>query len=255
MSLCISIVSHGQNHLVNPLLLDLAVLGLPMQVVLTHNVFDPTPLSPQALASPQLHITQLHNRQPMGFGANHNQAFGHCTSHTFVVCNPDIRLQGNPFASLHQALEDPSIGVAAPLVLAPNGQPDDSAREFPTLASLVRKALGGHDGRQLPQGLTSSANTQTATPVDWVAGMFLAFRPSVFKALGGFDERFHLYYEDVDLCARLWQQGYQVVVCPSALVVHHAQRASRRHWQYRLWHAASLVRYLLRYAFSHPKKA
>jgi len=253
MSLCISIVSHGQNHMVNLLLQDLAALGQPMHVVLTHNTFDPTPVAIDVLAHSAVQLTQLYNRQPQGFGANHNQAFKHCVADTFVVCNPDIRLVGNPFTDLVNTLANPQVGVVAPVVLAPNGLPDDSAREFPTLASLVRKALGGYDGRH---SLQSSANpTQPNGPqaVDWVAGMFLAFRPSVFKALGGFDERFHLYYEDVDLCARLWRQGYQVVVCPSAQVEHHAQRTSRRNARYMLWHATSVLRYLVRYAFKSPK--
>jgi GT2 family glycosyltransferase len=61
--------------------------------------------------------------------------------------------------------------------------------------------------------------------VDWVAGMFLLIRTEAFRALGGFDEGFHLYYEDVDFCARAWKAGWKVQVHPEVSVIHDAQRA------------------------------
>jgi len=68
-------------------------------------------------------------------------------------------------------------------------------------------------------------------------------RASDYAALGGFDEGFFLYYEDVDLCARLWRGGREVVLCPEVQVVHDARRASRRHLRHMRWHAASMARY------------
>jgi hypothetical protein len=64
--------------------------------------------------------------------------------------------------------------------------------------------------------------------------------------VGGFDERFYMYYEDVDICRRLWGQGWSIVLQPAAVVIHDAQRASHRRLRHMRWHAASALRYLLR---------
>jgi len=61
---------------------------------------------------------------------------------------------------------------------------------------------------------------------DWAGGMFLLFPRTLFEGLGGFDERYFLYYEDVDICARLTLLGRRVVLCPRARVVHHASAAA-----------------------------
>jgi N-acetylglucosaminyl-diphospho-decaprenol L-rhamnosyltransferase len=76
-----------------------------------------------------------------------------------------------------------------------------------------------------------------------VAGMFLLFRAEAFRDVGGFDAKFHLYYEDVDICARLWKSGWKVMCDPGVTVVHEAQRASRHNFRYMRWHAASMARY------------
>jgi GT2 family glycosyltransferase len=248
MSICLSIVSHGQNHLANDLLVDLAHIPQARDVVLTQNKPDPTPLNMAGLTPPP---RLLNNRQPMGFGANHNQAFGHCRSEFFLVCNPDIRMPTNPLPAMLKAMEDPNVAVVSPLVVNPDGQAEDSARRFPQLGDLLQKALGRADGRH-PIVAHHGVN---AVPVDWNAGMFLLFRASAFKAMGGFDERYHLYYEDVDICARLWNAGWTVAVTPNATVVHAAQRTSRRNLRYMAWHAASMARYLWRHSGRLPPNA
>jgi GT2 family glycosyltransferase len=72
--------------------------------------------------------------------------------------------------------------------------------------------------------------------------MFLAIRSEAFEAIGGFDERYHLYCEDVDLCARLRLAGWQLRQARDAVVVHDARRASRRSLRHLGWHLASMTR-------------
>jgi N-acetylglucosaminyl-diphospho-decaprenol L-rhamnosyltransferase len=66
----------------------------------------------------------------------------------------------------------------------------------------------------------------------------------VFRELRGFDERYFLYYEDVDLCRRLRKRGYEVVLVPSASAVHDARRESHRNLRHLSWHLASIARFL-----------
>jgi hypothetical protein len=82
--------------------------------------------------------------------------------------------------------------------------------------------------------------------------MFVLFRSADFARLGGFDERFFLYYEDVDICARAWKEGMRVATCPGVSAIHDAQRANRRDWRHMRWQLASMMRYLVRYTGQLP---
>jgi N-acetylglucosaminyl-diphospho-decaprenol L-rhamnosyltransferase len=129
--------------------------------------------------------------------------------------------------------------VAAPMVLGPLGNREDSARRFPTPERLFAKLLRrGKPAQDYPQ-------SDGAFRADWVAGMFMFFRSEAYASLGGFDEGFFLYYEDVDLCSRILLQGMSAVVEPAAEVVHEAQRASHRNFRHAWWHLASIGRYFL----------
>lgn len=213
------------------------------QVILTRNIPD----YDEVVAAENTLIIQ--NTSPKGFGANHNVAFAHATAPYFCVLNPDIELPANPFPALLAALNSGSASVLAPAVVNSAGRPEDSARHFPTPLRLAAKLLGGHDGRYV------LIPTQGPTPVDWVAGMFMLFRAQDFKAIGGFDEQFFLYYEDVDICTRLWKAGRPVMVCPQMQVMHDAQRASRKNWQFMKWHAASMARYFWKHWGRLPRRS
>ena len=218
--LTVSIVSHLQAELVGALLADLATYCHPetFEVLLTLNLPEPLPFDVKQFAFP---MVLIQNPQPLGFGANHNQAFARARGSFFCVINPDIRLHHDPFAALLAGLQDATVGVAAPRVVNAEGQQEDSARRFPTPGAIVLKALG------LGRGHPYKVSDQPIYP-DWAGGMFLLFRAAVFAQLGGFDTRYFLYYEDVDLCARLRLAGLRVLVTPQVSVVHAARRDSHR---------------------------
>jgi N-acetylglucosaminyl-diphospho-decaprenol L-rhamnosyltransferase len=235
ITVTISIVSHRQNGLVNRLLNDIdQYCGQCAAVVITENAPDHESLLTTARNFP---ITVIRNSKRRGFGANHNAAFGHCHTPFYCVANPDIQLIADPFPDLMQALAIPAAGVAAPLVRSPAGRVEDSARRFPTPYLLLRKALSGS------LGLDYSPNGSWQ-PVDWVAGMFMLFREDTFREIGGFDPAYFLYYEDIDLCARLGLIGKKCWYVTSAGIVHDARRTSRRNPIYAWWHARSIARYL-----------
>jgi len=232
-AITLSIVSHRQNALVNLLLEDLQRhCRTPLRIVLTQNV-------PDDIALPRDAGEIIVNSSPKGFGANHNAAFRRCTTEVFCVLNPDIRLAADPFPALRAALSQSQVAAAGPLVVDAEGKPEDSARRFPTFSSLLKKAFASQRGPEYPFD-------KGAQQVDWIAGMCMALRSAAFAQVGGFDERYFLYYEDVDLCRRLHAAGYGVVYEPRASVIHHARRTSRRNPRYMAIHAASALRYLLR---------
>lgn len=234
-TISISIVSHLQAHLLKALLADLdrCCKTYPLEVLLTLNLPEALPFDTRDFSFP---VIMHGNAAPKGFSANHNQAFTTSSGQLFCVMNPDIRLDAEVFAALHACLQDGAVGVAAPVVLGANGAMEDSARHFPTPVKILCKALGGCRGSDYV------VQHETLYP-DWVAGMFMLFRREVFEQLGGFDQRYFLYYEDVDLCARLRLRGYQVALCPGARVTHHAHRSSHRNLRYMRWHLASMLRF------------
>jgi GT2 family glycosyltransferase len=235
-------VSHGQARLANALLNDLRHCTGMDKAILVENISDPVELQIPA----GLEVEHRMNTKPLGFAGNHNLSFQGRPEPFFCVANPDLRLPMDPFPALLGCFADPSVGLVAPMVHSSTGTVEDNARHFPTIGGLLRKLVGGHDGRYLAPEISG----RPYTPIDWAAGMFMLFRAEAFRDVGGFDDKFRLYYEDVDICARLWKSGWKVMLSPETVVVHDAQRTSRHDPQYMAWHAASMMRFFVK----HPGK-
>ena len=231
----LSIVSHGQLPLIKSFLLDYRKLNLHNhRIVLTLNVpEDESVLSKFA----DLPIQIIRNSAPLGFGANHNQAFHAAASEYFCVVNPDIRMPEFSMQCVLDSLLIDRVAVVAPVVLSVVGGVEDSVRRFPTVRQLVSRVV---TGRRKPDYVWASG----PVTVDWAAGMFLAFRSDAYRLVGGFDTRYFMYMEDADICRRLGKLGWLTLLQPATSVVHDAQRASRRNWQHIRWHLASAVRFL-----------
>lgn len=237
----ISIVSHGQMALVKNLLNDLQKVSVTssIEVLLTLNTLDE---QVGLLFDYTFPISLIRNNHPLGFGANHNQAFQSARGKYFCVLNPDIRLENDPFRDLINCLANETVGIAAPMVLDVDGKVDDSARRFPNPIAILGKVFG------LRFESTYVASQSNIYP-DWVAGMFMLFRSETFEQINGFDERYFLYYEDVDICARLTYAGKSIVLCPASKVIHLAQRTSHRNLKYLRWHVTSMLRFFFSIAY------
>lgn len=235
VEISLSVVSHGQMSLVLELLRDVGIhcQSERLEVILTLNVGAETLPVLDEFVFP---VCVIRNPVPRGFGANHNQAFAQARGTYFCVINPDIRLTSDPFPALIAELAAPQVGVAAPRVLGVDGRQEDSARSFPTPLAIARRVLTGrHVGVHTAQSL--------ALVPDWIGGMFMLFAQPVYRELCGFDERYFLYYEDVDLCARLRLSGRSALLCQQASVIHAAQRSSHKSLRYLRWHLGSMLRF------------
>ncbi len=245
-SLTVSIVSHAHGAMVSILAKQLLALPEVAKLLITRNI----PEDAQALDDPR--VTYIDNAKPKGFGANHNAAFTHCQTPFFLVLNPDVVLKLNPFPALLEALQLDRAGLVSPKATGVDGTMQDCWRHFPTLRGLIIKLLGTDDGSYKS---TSYASTSSAFPVDWVSGLCMLFPSTVFTRLNGFDESYFLYYEDVDICVRIWRSGYRVLACPSACLIHDGQRASRRNREHAKWHLMSMLKYFMKYWFRLPRKS
>lgn len=211
------------------------------EVFVTRNI-------PESLCRTEnIRVRYIDNPSPKGFGVNHNAAFEMSTQSFFCVLNPDVELIDNPFPELLRTFERSSTGLVAPMVKSPDGVVADSVRHYPSIRSLICRALGS-DGDSYPL-----VKGQNDIFPDWIAGMFMLFRWHAFSELRGFDERFFLYYEDVDICIRAWRNGIPIAVCQHAEVIHHTQRDSHRKPTYLRWHLASMVRYFWKHLGRLPR--
>lgn len=192
-------------------------------VVVTHNLPQPDWHCPEAMTNC---CRSIENQHPKGFGANHNAAFCQCDTEWFAVVNPDIRLSDDVFAQLI-ARATPEDAILAPALMDPQAGRAAPNRGLLTPWEVLR--------RRMPGWLPSD------NPA-WLPGAFLLIRSETFRRVGGFDERFYLYAEDVDLCARVRLAGGRLHFVPDVHVSHAAQRSSHVRWRYLRWHVTSLLR-------------
>lgn len=241
IEISISVVSHSQINLIESLLSDINryCLDISIELILTLNLKETLSFALDDFSFP---IKVISNLYPLGFAANHNQAFKYARGQYFCVINPDIRLSENPFHVLIPCLQDTTVGVVAPLVVGETGTLEDSARKFPTPLRILCKALGGYKGSDY------IIQNEPISP-DWVGGMLMLFRRERFESVGGFNEKFFLYYEDVDLCARLRLLGYKTTLCPTVRVMHNARRSSHHSYKYFKWHLTSMLQFFCSMVF------
>lgn len=239
--ICVSIVSHGHGKMIQGLVKQVLLSKQVSRVIVTLNIPEDIQLEP----SPKVRVLQ--NEEKKGFGANHNAAFKYCESDWFLVLNPDVVLLEDPFSTLIEyAHQNAEPSILSPLALNKDQEREDNWRRFPTLFSLIQKAFKISNGTY---SLQPFDNSQPFT-IDWASGLFLFFPSIIYRKLEGFNEKYFMYYEDVEICHRAHTSNIQVKACPSVKVIHYAQRASRKNFQHMMWHARSLLRYLL----SHPKQ-
>jgi N-acetylglucosaminyl-diphospho-decaprenol L-rhamnosyltransferase len=218
---------------VRQLIADLdACSGLPMEILLTGNAPDDAQLHSIKSAHP---LRFVRNARPKGFAENHNANFRASQGQFFCVLNPDVRVTGDSFKSLLGELSDPTVGLVAPMTVDARARVQQSFRRVMTPLMLAQRALG----------LRKDLDYELAPRMhpDWVAGMFMLFRREVFDAIGGFDERYFLYCEDMDLCCRVWLAGLKVRVLGGVRVLHGGQYSSRRRLKFFLLHLQSLWRF------------
>jgi GT2 family glycosyltransferase len=208
----------------------------------------------------------IHNATNVGFARGVNQALARATAPLVLIMNPDCRLEKRAVATLRAELElHPDCAIAGPRVLNPDGSPQGSARGDPDmLTGLFGRAQPLR--RLLPRLPASRRNVIVpeltpgtgSVPVDWVSGACMLGRADALREVGGFDERYFLYWEDADLCRRLRAAGYHTRYVPGAVAVHQIGQSSRtaRASAIRAFHHSAYLYYATHVApgVLHPKR-
>ena len=199
-------------------------------------------------------VAAVHNERPLGFGANVNVGVARTTAELVVCANPDAVPAADAVAVLRAFMADhPRCGAAGPRMTYPGGAWQPSRRRFPT--------IGGTIVRRTPLPLVlpqrrhyhlEEAPPDEPVQADWMLGAFLMLRRSMLDELGGFDEGFRLYGEDIDLQYRAMRAGWERWYVPAAVVQHEHKAETDRRWLTRrtVWH----WRGVLRFVRKHPER-
>lgn len=158
-------------------------------------------------------------KQRHGYGQGVNLGARQTRGDFFAIINPDIRFfEADSIERLMRHFDDPRVALVAPALQLLDGSLQDSARITPSPWNLIRRR------RMSPR----AGEIREAGDVDWIVGAFYVVRRSAWEEVGGFDESYFLYFDDVDLCERLHRRGWKLHFDPDVVIQHAHQGASRK---------------------------
>lgn len=176
---------------------------------------------------PQVHI--LETTDNLGYGQGNAIGIKRAKTSYVLIINPDNELQENALELMLKEMEkDPTIGILAPKLIHEDNTIRDSARAFPTFfdAIIKRTFLATVFPSRMDRYLERKVDPNVERDVDWVVGACMFIRTDLLEKIGGFDPRFFLFFEDMDLCRRCWKAGWKVRYFPQAVASDRKRRLS-----------------------------
>lgn len=204
---------------------------------------------------PQIRV--IANQTNLGYPAGCNQGLAVASGQYMLILNPDTEIVGDALVTLAQYLDlHPRVGMVAPMLVSPDGMQQSSRRRFPTLPILFLEStwLEKFTPRNLLKNYYFQDSPDTNTQeVEWVTGAAMVIRREVWLQVGGLDEGFFMYSEELDWCRRIKQAGWLIMYLPQATIIHHEgksseQVAAERH----IYFQTSKIRYTRKYHGNFP---
>jgi N-acetylglucosaminyl-diphospho-decaprenol L-rhamnosyltransferase len=203
-------------------------------------------------AAPEAEYFRTGANLGMGTGTNRAVARVAPADADFLLCiNPDAALEPGALKAMLAAFDGrPDLGIVGPRIEDPDGTLYPSVRTFPNLVDAVGHAFVGlvrADNRFTRRYRMLDWDHSSPADVDWVSGACFLIRRECWDAIGGFDEGYFMYAEDLDLCWRARRAGWEVTYEPAARVTHAQGISTRRH-PYRMIaeHHRALFRFAVR---------
>jgi len=233
-SLDIIIVNHNSTDYLLSCLGSVydSLQGLPAKVFVQDNASEDD-VDRVNEAFPKVLLSK--NSYNMGFSKAANNALKQSAAPYIVLLNPDTHVPHGFFECVLRYMEEnPDVGIIGPKILNRDGSVQGSARSFPTLltAFFGRNSLltGWFPNSRLARQSIPTNISDGVAPmaVDWVSGACMVVRKKAIDDVGFMDERFFMYWEDVDWCKRMWHSGWKVVYFPQASIVHYVGGSSEK---------------------------
>lgn len=197
--------------------------GRPFEVLLVDNASRDDSVDFVRERFPAARVVAL--PENLGFAGGNNAAIPMCQGNNILLLNPDTISHPGAFAAILDFLEaHPKCGIVGPKLLNQDGSLQYSCRHFPSLeAAIFRNTPIGRffSGNKATRDyLMKDVSHDSAMQVDWVSGAALTVRREVLDSIGLLDERFFMFEEDVDLCYRARQAGWEVWYEPAGVITH-----------------------------------
>jgi N-acetylglucosaminyl-diphospho-decaprenol L-rhamnosyltransferase len=195
-------------------------------------VVDNASTEPSLTTIEHLPLTMVQRDTNDGFGSGCNVGWRAGSSPFVLFLNPDTRFDLEGIRRLADALERTGAGVVAPRIVDDHGELVWSLRRYPTVSSIYGQALFAH--RLLPTAtwvdeiIRDPAVYEEEAAHDWASGACLLVRRDLLEELGGFDEGFFLYCEEIDLCQRMKRRGGRMIYVPGVTCVHQGGASASR---------------------------
>jgi GT2 family glycosyltransferase len=257
-SLCVSIVTYRIDpDELNALLASLQdacalaqeVLGLQLETVLIDNGQEPGLL--EQVAAPYreaLQIRTVVNQSNLGYGRAHNLVLRASSADYHLMMNPDVVLKPETLLRGIQYLQrNPDTVALSPEVGDINGRCQYLCKSYPSVLDLGLRGLAPRrlrqrfDKRLALYECRNMVDRKLTAPAQLISGCFMLCRGTTLRAVGGFDERYFLYFEDFALSLELGKHG-KLIYYPEARIVHYGGHAARKGWLH--------IRYFVRSAFT-----
>lgn len=247
--IAVVMINHNGGEEIVSCLEDLAAQA-PAEIVVVDNAS--TDGSPAVITERFPLVRMVRNEENRGFAAAANQGIAATSAPYVFLVNPDTSIAPGSLDALAGLLDEQrKAALVGALVRNPDGSPQPTKRAFPSLWNSILHGLLGIFWTNNPGTrayLLTDADLSKPRRVDWVAGTAVAIRRTAFEDLGGFDERFFFFVEDVDLCKRASDAGYEIWFQPAAVVDHEWGSSWRKRPLRFLWmHQANLFRYVLKH--------
>lgn len=184
-----------------------------------------------------------------GFGTGHNTVLPMIESKYHLIINPDIVLKDNAIKNIVVFFEtNEDVGLISPRICFPDGRDQILGKRNPRLKYLVASRLRkeGETSDLLKEYAMLDKDLSVVTDIENASGCFMAFRTDLFKKIGGFDERYFMYFEDADI-SREAKKHKRVVYYPGAVVYHVWGRDSKRNLKLMRIHIFSMLKYFLKW--------
>lgn len=200
-------------------------------------------------------IEYLESKKNLGFGKGHNKVLDRITSNSdfHLVLNPDITFSKDVVGELIKELDkDDQMSLIAPKVLFPDGRFQYSCRRYPKLSEMFfrRVPLFKNLSKSiLDKGIYSDKNLDEPFYAEYLTGCFHLYKTKDFLALGGFDDRYFLYMEDVDICRKIDNYDKKKLYYPKVEIFHVLKQGSNENFGLFLRHTISMFRYFNKWGF------
>ena len=254
VDLSIVILSWNVCELLDRCLASIRSSRYALEIIVVDNASHDDSVALVRTKYPQVKL--IANTENRGFTGGNNQGIKAAQGRFIMVLNPDTEIIGEALDLLVAYLDEHSeVGALGPMLLNPDRSIQSSRRRFPTMATAFFEStwLQGLAPRQvLARYYMEDVSPTTTHEVDWLNGACTIFRRETLDRVGVYDaENFFMYSEELDLCRRVKQAGWQIVYLPEAQVVHHIGKSSEQvmaarhiHFQtskvhyFRKWHGA-----------------